>query len=85
MNFEVQGLLKGLKKIQREKYAYWHDAVGETIAKIAEPVQNRKGTLIIKVDDPVWRFELTRRKAEILEKVNIHLDINNKINDIVFR
>lgn len=80
---ELNGLLKGIKKYRKERFAYWEEVVGEKIAKVAVPVKNKKGVLFVKVEDAVWRFELTRRKDEILNKINEHSN-KSSIKDIVF-
>lgn len=80
---ELNGLIKGIKKYQKDRFAYWEQTVGEKIAKVAVPVKNKKGVLFVKVEDAVWRFELTRRKDEILNKINEHSK-KSLIKDIVF-
>ena len=80
---EVNELLKGVKKYQKAKYAYWEEVVGEKIGKVAVPVKNKKGVLFVKVEDSVWRFELTRRKTELISKINEYSN-KIKIKDIVF-
>lgn len=80
---ELDGLLKGIKKYQKERFAYWEEVVGEKIAKVAVPVKNKKGVLFVKVEDAVWRFELTRRKDELLTKIN-EQSKKSIIKDIVF-
>jgi predicted nucleic acid-binding Zn ribbon protein len=80
---ELNGLIKGIKKYQKDRFAYWEQTVGEKIAKVAVPVKNKKGVLFVKVEDSVWRFELTRRKDEILNKINEHTK-KSFIKDIVF-
>ena len=80
---EVNELLKGVKKYQKARYAYWEAVVGEKIGKVAVPVKNKKGVLFVKVEDSVWRFELTRRKEELIAKINEYSN-KNKIKDIVF-
>ena len=57
--------------------------MGEKISNVAVPVSNKKGVLFVKVRDSIWRFELTRRKDEIILKINKHLK-KNSIRDIVF-
>ena len=57
--------------------------MGEKIAAVAVPVKNKKGVLLVKVQDAVWKFELTRRKEEIHKMINEHLK-KNLIKDIVF-
>lgn len=80
---ELNGLIKGIKKYQKDRFAYWEQTVGEKIAKVAVPVKNKKGVLFVKVEDAVWRFELTRRKDEILIKINEYSK-KSLIKDIVF-
>jgi predicted nucleic acid-binding Zn ribbon protein len=80
---EINELIKGVKKYQKEKFIYWEEVVGEKISNVAVPVKNKKGVLFVKVQDSVWRFELTRRKDEIISKINKHSK-KNLIKDIVF-
>jgi predicted nucleic acid-binding Zn ribbon protein len=83
LGIEIDELVKGIKKYQKAKFKFWEEVVGEKIAGVAVPVKNKKGVLFVKVEDSVWRFELTRRKEEILVKVNEHSN-KNSIKDIVF-
>ena len=80
---EIQGLLKSVKTYQKERFSFWEEVVGEKIAAVAVPVKNKKGVLLVKVQDAVWKFELTRRKEEIHKMINEHLK-KNLIKDIVF-
>ncbi|MGH2574160.1 MAG: DUF721 domain-containing protein [Ignavibacteria bacterium] len=80
---EINKLVKNLKSYQKERFAYWEEIVGEKIANVAIPIKNKKGILLVKVPDSVWRFELTRRKDEIITLINEHLK-KNSIKDIVF-
>jgi predicted nucleic acid-binding Zn ribbon protein len=82
---EISGLIGVVKKEEKKRFGFWYKAVGENIAKAAIPVMNRKGILLVKVQDSVWRFELTRRKEELLEAVNAHLKEEKKIKDIIFK
>jgi predicted nucleic acid-binding Zn ribbon protein len=47
----------------------WEEIVGPTIAAVTEPERISHGTLVVRVNSSVWKYELTMRKAEILEKV----------------
>ncbi len=85
LNKEIGQLLDKLKEVKKDKYSFWHNAVGETIAKIAVPTYRKKDVLFVKVHDSVWRFELTRRKNELLESINSNLNAENKIKDIIFK
>lgn len=85
LSSEIEKILGGLKEKKKKRYAYWSEAVGETIAKVAIPVYSKNGVLMVKVEDPVWRFELTRRKSEVLESVNKKVKKNNQYKDIIFK
>lgn len=80
---ELNSLFKSLKSEKNTKFGFWEELVGEKIAKVAVPVSNKKGVLFVKVEDPVWRFELTREKNELLTKLNETFK-KNSIKDIVF-
>ncbi len=80
---EIGELIQGIKKYQKAKFKFWEEVVGEKIANVAVPVKNKKGVLFVKVADSVWRFELTRRKEEIITKINEHSN-KNTLKDIVF-
>jgi len=83
LKYEINELVKGIKNFQKERFAFWEEVVGEKISKVAVPVKNKKGVLFVKVEDSIWRFELTRSKEEIIIKINEHLN-KNSIRDIVF-
>lgn len=80
---EIASLISAFKDERHAKYSFWKDAVGEQIANVTAPVSSKRGILYVKVSDAVWRFELTRRKEEIVEKINLSIT-KNKIKDIVF-
>jgi predicted nucleic acid-binding Zn ribbon protein len=80
---EIVSLFKSLKSERISKFGFWEELVGEKLAKIAVPVSNKKGVLFVKVEDPVWRFELTREKNELLIKLKETCK-RNSIKDIVF-
>lgn len=80
---EVSDLIKTLKKEKKKKFGFWSEAVGEKISDIATPYKLKNEILLIKVSDAVWRFELTKRKEELLESINKFTD--KKIKDIIFK
>jgi predicted nucleic acid-binding Zn ribbon protein len=80
---EISNLIKGVRNFQKARFPFWEEVMGEKISNVAVPVNNKKGVLLVKVRDPIWRFELTRRKAEIISKINKHLK-KHSIKDIVF-
>jgi len=83
LNKEISGLVKSLKKEKKKRFGFWEKAVGEKISEIAAPYRIKNDILLIKVTDSVWRFELTKRKEELLISVNNILE--NKIKDIIFK
>ncbi len=83
LNKEVAQLVKSLKKERLRKFGFWEKAVGERISEVAVPYRIKNEILMVRVSDSVWRFELTKRKEELLEKINKKSE--NKIKDIIFK
>lgn len=80
----MNSLIKEFTSVRKRRFSFWEDLVGEKIARIAVPVSLKRGVLLIRVEDPVWRFELTtRNKNELIVKINETLK-KNSIKDIVF-
>jgi hypothetical protein len=48
----------------------WNEAVGDTIARNAQPEKIRQGTLFVKVSSPVWMQQLQYLKDTIADKLN---------------
>jgi predicted nucleic acid-binding Zn ribbon protein len=80
---EISLLIKTIKKERQRKYGFWEKAVGEKISEIAVPYRVKNEILMVRVSDSVWRFELTKRKEEIMLKVNENS--KSKIKDIIFK
>jgi len=51
-------------------FAFWDSVVGKEIAMHTEPEKIAKETVIVKVDNDVWRNELSFFKNEIIQKLN---------------
>jgi predicted nucleic acid-binding Zn ribbon protein len=51
-------------------FAFWDTVVGKEIALHTEPEKIVKGTIVVKVDNDVWRNELAFFKHEIIQKLN---------------
>jgi hypothetical protein len=65
----------------------WRECVGETIAKFSRPVGLKKNKLFVKVENAVWRFELSAKRNEIISRLNLLLykgDKKKNIKEIVF-
>lgn len=69
---------------QNEAFFIWVDVVGDVIARHATPEKIAYSKLFVKVDSPVWRNELSYRKAEILRQLNSRL-LNAQIKEIILR
>ncbi len=61
----------------------WADCVGESIAKFSTPVEIRKNKLFVNVENAAWRYELSLKKYEIIDNLNISLR-KKLIRDIIF-
>jgi predicted nucleic acid-binding Zn ribbon protein len=51
----------------------WSDAVGETIAAVAEPVAERQGALSIRCQSATWAQELSLMEEDLLRQLGEHL------------
>jgi predicted nucleic acid-binding Zn ribbon protein len=47
----------------------WAEVAGEQLAKVAEPVADRGGTLTIECADSVWAQELDLMQEQLLERL----------------
>ena len=81
-------LVKGLgiqKKLQEyDAVVYWEKVVGERIAQVATATRILQGVLFVHVKTSTWRNELTLRKKEIIDKLNVVIGIN-VVKDIKFQ
>lgn len=48
----------------------WTDAVGESIARRSAATKLAQGTLVVTVESPTWKNELTFIEADIIKRVN---------------
>lgn len=78
---EYMGLSEKMQDLKILKV--WNECVGDTISKFSKPVEIKKNKLYVSVENAVWRYELSARKTEILERVNQILK-NKTIKDIIF-
>ena len=70
---------------QSQIFHLWTAIVGTDIARHAQPVSYRNGTLIVAVDHPVWLQELSRyHKQLIVQKIQERVG-KKTVRDIVFR
>ena len=63
---------EGIEKpiLQNKALMDWEEIVGKQIAKHSTPEEVKHGVMMVRVETPVWRNELTLRKNEIIEKLN---------------
>lgn len=83
LNEEVAALIRSLKREKQRRFGFWEKAVGVKISEIAVPYRVKNDVLLVRVSDSVWRFELTKRKEELLTKINGNTE--KKIKDIIFK
>lgn len=50
--------------------AFWNSTVGKQISDHTDPQKVTGGILFVKVDNDVWRNELSYMKHEIIQKLN---------------
>jgi hypothetical protein len=88
---EIDGFVKylGLEERMQELkiLEVWKECVGETIARFSRPVELKKNKLFVKVENAVWRFELSAKRNEIITRLNLLLykeDKKKNIKEIVF-
>ncbi len=53
-----------------EAITKWEEIVGPKVATVTIPERVSHGNLIVKVTSSVWKYELTMRKQEILQKIH---------------
>ena len=61
----------------------WKECVGSAIANYSTPIEIRKNKLLVRVENASWRHELSMKKEEIIEKLNLKLK-KKIIKEIIF-
>jgi predicted nucleic acid-binding Zn ribbon protein len=80
----IQSLGIQPKLKEYEAVLQWETAVGEQIARVTTAMRITQGTLFVKVTTGVWRYELTLRKKEIVQRLNTMLG-SEVVRDIKFQ
>jgi predicted nucleic acid-binding Zn ribbon protein len=84
----IDELVKSLgiqKKLQEyDAVVYWDTVVGERIAQMTKATRILQGVLFVQVKTSTWRNELTLRKKEIIDKLNIIVGVG-VVKDIKFQ
>jgi predicted nucleic acid-binding Zn ribbon protein len=75
------GIRKKLKEY--DAIIHWDSVVGKQIAKMATATRITQGVLYVHVKTSTWRNELTLRKKEIIDRLNIVVGLN-AVKDIKF-
>lgn len=63
----------------------WEKAVGPPISDNAKPFAVKGSLLLVHVSSSVWLHQLRFLKAELMEKINLGLKKNQRIEDIKFK
>lgn len=61
----------------------WDECVGESISRFSNPVELKKHKLFVKAENAAWRYELSLKKTDIINKLNERLG-KKLIREIVF-
>ena len=73
------------KKLQEyDAVVFWEKVVGERIAQMTKATRIQQGVLFVQVQTSTWRNELTLRKKEIIDKLNILIGVET-VKDIKFQ
>lgn len=80
----VQELGLGLKIQQTKVLDDWPMIVGEQIANVTVAERFDAGKLFVHVTRATWRNELIFLKAELIAKINKHMN-QEIVKDIIFR
>lgn len=88
---ELKNLIRpALSKLHLQKKAdmfmavfLWNTLLGKEILKNSQAVSVKGGVLFVKAKNPVWAFELSKLKRDIIEKINRSLG-KKTIKDIRF-
>ena len=62
----------------------WKKIVGEIISNNSKVISFKKGKLIIKASNPIWRNELSLQKQDLLIKIK-EKQLKLKIKEIIFK
>ena len=68
---------------QESAVLLWGAAVGKVVSSVTKAEKVQSGTLVVRVDTPVWRQELHMQKKEIINKINKKIG-TKAIGDIRF-
>ncbi len=61
----------------------WKECVGEAIARYSTPLEIKKNKLFVRVENAAWRYELSLKKVQIVDKLNDSFK-KKLIRDIIF-
>ncbi|MBS1903731.1 MAG: DUF721 domain-containing protein [Bacteroidetes bacterium] len=76
------GLQENAKRY--EALTHWREIVGDKVADIAVPERIKGNSIIVRVESSVWKYELTMRSHEILQKIHSFTG-SDELTEIVWR
>lgn len=62
----------------------WREIVGDKVADVALPERVKGNAIIVRVTSSVWKYELTMRSHEILQKIHSYTG-SDEIKEIIWR
>ncbi|HYM19897.1 MAG TPA: DUF721 domain-containing protein [Candidatus Kapabacteria bacterium] len=78
----VYGLKENAERY--EALTHWAEIVGDQVAAVAVPERIKGTALIVRVESSVWKYELTMRTREILQKIHSFTE-SDEITEIIWR
>jgi len=70
---EASGMEEGLAK--GRLYERWEELVGPRIGAVSRPIDVRGEELLVEVEDPAWRNELSLMQGQLLEQIQDHPEL----------
>jgi predicted nucleic acid-binding Zn ribbon protein len=71
----MRSLSGGPRAVVAGVFARWEEAVGEAVARHAQPMKIERGRLLVEVDEPGWATQLRFLENDLLERlrqVDVH-------------
>jgi predicted nucleic acid-binding Zn ribbon protein len=65
----MRSLSGGPRSVVAGVFGRWDEAVGDAVARHAQPVKVERGRLLVEVDEPGWATQLRFLEHDILERL----------------
>lgn len=65
----MRSLSGGPRAVVAGVFGRWDEAVGEAVARHAQPIKVERGRLLVEVDEPGWATQLRFLEHDIVERL----------------